>query len=141
MTRYFGLAFAIARHLVGKANLAKYNYMCAWKNYVTRTDAYNPIPRPRLVFFSEGLERKYTRLESLGRECNRQLTRPNFPVGTKMQSKPSLVPRPFLYGRGEKGEGSQGLVNNSTPMRIHGCIPAISVGEGKCECQVGVSRE
>ena len=31
----------------------------------------------------------------------------------------SLVPRPFLYG----------------------CIPAVSVDEGKRECQVGVSRE
>ena len=27
----------------------------------------------------------------------------------------SLVPRPFLYGRGERGEGRKGLVNNSTP--------------------------
>ena len=53
----------------------------------------------------------------------------------------SLVPRPFLYGRGEKGEGKKGLVNNSTPTRIHGCIPAVSVDEGKRECQVGVSRE
>ena len=32
----------------------------------------------------------------------------------------SLVPRPFLYRRGEKGEGRKGLVNNSTPTRIHG---------------------
>ena len=36
------------------------------------------------------------------------------------QAKPSLVPRPFLYGWGEKGEGRKGLVNNSTPTRIHG---------------------
>ena len=50
----------------------------------------------------------------------------------------SLVPRPFLYGRGERGKG---LVNNSTPTRIHGCIPAVSVDEGKRECKVGVSRE
>ena len=53
----------------------------------------------------------------------------------------SLVPRPFLYGRGERGEGRKGLVNNSTPTRIHGYIPAVSVDEGKRECQVGVSRE
>ena len=53
----------------------------------------------------------------------------------------TLVPRPFLYGRGEKGEGRKGLVNNSTPTRIHGCIPAVSVDEGKRGCQVGVSRE
>ena len=53
----------------------------------------------------------------------------------------SLVPRPFLYGRGESGEGRKGLVNNSTPTQIHGCIPAVSVDEGKRECQVGVSRE
>ena len=37
----------------------------------------------------------------------------------------SLVPRPFLYGRGERGEGERGegrkgLVNNSTPTHIHG---------------------
>ena len=32
----------------------------------------------------------------------------------------SLVPRPFLCGRGERGEGRKGLVNNSTPTRIHG---------------------
>ena len=32
-------------------------------------------------------------------------------------------------------------MNNSTAMRIHGCIPAVSVDEGKRECQVGVSRE
>ena len=51
------------------------------------------------------------------------------------------VPRPFLCGRGERGEGRKGLVNNSTPTRIHGCIPAVSVDEGKHECQVGVSRE
>ena len=35
----------------------------------------------------------------------------------------------------------QGHRNNSTPTRIHGCIPAVSVDEGKRECQVGVSRE
>ena len=52
-----------------------------------------------------------------------------------------LVPRAFLYGRGERGEGRKGLVNNSTPTRIHGCIPAVSVDEEKRECQVGVSRE
>ena len=40
----------------------------------------------------------------------------------------SLVPRPFLRGRGESGEGRK---NNSTPMRIHGFIPAVSVDEGK----------
>ena len=57
------------------------------------------------------------------------------------RSSVSLVPRPFLYGRGEKGEGRKGLVNNSTPTQIHGCIPAVSVDEGKRECQVGVSRE
>ena len=34
----------------------------------------------------------------------------------------SLAPRLFLYGRGEKGEGRKGLVNNSTPMRIHGIL-------------------
>ena len=38
----------------------------------------------------------------------------------------SLVPRPFLYGWGERGKG---LVNNSTPTQIHGCIPAVSVDE------------
>ena len=32
----------------------------------------------------------------------------------------NLVPRPFLYGRGERREGRKGLVNNSTPTRIHG---------------------
>ena len=53
----------------------------------------------------------------------------------------SLVPRPFLHGWGERGEGRKGLVNNSTLTRIHGCIPAVSVDEGKHECQVGVSRE
>ena len=53
----------------------------------------------------------------------------------------SLVPRPFLYGQGDKGEGRKGLVNNSTPSRIYGCIPAVSVDEGKRECQVGVSHE
>ena len=52
----------------------------------------------------------------------------------------SLVPRPFLCGRGEK-EGRKGLVNNSTLTRIHGCIPAISVDEGKHECQGGMSCE
>ena len=58
-----------------------------------------------------------------------------------MRDSGSLVPRPFVYGRDEKGEGRKGLVNNLTPMRIHGCIPAVSVDEGKRECQVGVSRE
>ena len=53
----------------------------------------------------------------------------------------SLVPRPFLFGRGERWEKRKGLVNNSTLTRIHGCIPAVSVDEGKRECQVGVSRE
>ena len=53
----------------------------------------------------------------------------------------SLVPRPFLCGRGEREKGRKGLVNNSTLTRIHGCIPAVSVDEGKRECQVGVSRE
>ena len=38
-------------------------------------------------------------------------------------------------------EGRKGLVNNSTPTRITGCIPAVSVDEGKSQCQVGVSRE
>ena len=37
------------------------------------------------------------------------------------------VPRSFLYGQGEKGEGRKGLVNILTPTRIHGCIPAVSV--------------
>ena len=36
------------------------------------------------------------------------------------QLQTSLVPRPFLYGRGERGEGREGLVNNSTPTPIHG---------------------
>ena len=53
----------------------------------------------------------------------------------------SLVPRPFLYGWGEKSKGRKGLVNNSTPTWIHSCIPAVRVDEGKRECQVGVSRE
>ena len=56
-------------------------------------------------------------------------------------NKTSLVPRPFLCGRGERGEGRKGLVNNSTLTRIHGCIPAVSVDEGKRDCQVGASRE
>ena len=30
----------------------------------------------------------------------------------------SLVPRPFLYGRDEKGKGRKGLVNNSPPTPI-----------------------
>ena len=30
---------------------------------------------------------------------------------------PSSVPRPFLYGRGEKDEERKGLVNNSTPTK------------------------
>ena len=33
---------------------------------------------------------------------------------------PSLIPRPFLYGRGKRGEGRKDLVNNPTPKRIHG---------------------
>ena len=53
----------------------------------------------------------------------------------------SLVPRPYLYGRGEREEGRKSLVNNSTPTRIHGCIPAVSVNEGKRKTQVGVSRK
>ena len=40
-----------------------------------------------------------------------------------------------------KGRGRKGLVNNSTLMRIHGCILAVSVDEGKHECLVGVSHE
>ena len=51
----------------------------------------------------------------------------------------SLVPRPFLCVRGERG--GKDLVNNSTLTRIHGCILAISMDEGKRKCQVGVSRE
>ena len=58
-----------------------------------------------------------------------------------MHAAISLVPRPFLYGRGERRERRKGLVNNSTPTRIHGYIPAVSVDEGKRGCQVGVSRE
>ena len=42
----------------------------------------------------------------------------------------SLVPRPFLYGRDEKGEGRQGLVNNSTPTRIR--IQGISLMFNNC---------
>ena len=42
-----------------------------------------------------------------------------------MRDSGSLVPRPFVYGRGEKGEGRKGLVNNSTPTQIHGCIPVM----------------
>ena len=38
-------------------------------------------------------------------------------------------------------EGRKGLVNNSTPTRIHGYIPAVSIDEGKRKYQVGVSRE
>ena len=45
------------------------------------------------------------------------------------------------YVGGAREEGRKGLVNNSTLMQIHGCIPAVSVDEGKCECQVGVSCE
>ena len=40
-------------------------------------------------------------------------------------------------GRGEKEERK----NNSTQTLIHGCIPAVSVGEEKHECQVGVNRD
>ena len=46
-----------------------------------------------------------------------------------------LVPRPFLVV-GEKKRRRKGLVNNSTLMWIHGCIPAVSVDEGKRECQL-----
>ena len=46
----------------------------------------------------------------------------------------------ILSGQGEKGE-RKGLVNNLTPTRIHSCIPAVSVDEGKHESQVGVSCE
>ena len=44
-------------------------------------------------------------------------------------------------GRGESGKGRKCLVNNSTLTQIHGCIPAVSVDEGKRKYQVGVSRE
>ena len=37
-------------------------------------------------------------------------------------------------GQGEKGDGRKGLVNNLTPTRIYGCIPAVNVDEGKREC-------
>ena len=45
---------------------------------------------------------------------------------------------PVWAGRVGRGKG---LMNNWTLMWIHGCIPAVSVDEGKRECQVGVSRE
>jgi len=32
-------------------------------------------------------------------------------------------------------------MDNLTLTQIHGCIPAVTVDEGKRECQVGVSRE
>ena len=35
-------------------------------------------------------------------------------------TRSSLVPRPFLYGQGERGEERKGLVNNLTPTWIHG---------------------
>ena len=53
----------------------------------------------------------------------------------------SLVPRPFLVGGVRKGKGRKGPVNNLTLTQIYGCIPAVSVDEGKRECQVGMSRE
>ena len=43
-----------------------------------------------------------------------------------MHARTSLVPRPFLYGRGERGEGRKGLVNNSTPTRIYGISIIVS---------------
>ena len=49
-------------------------------------------------------------------------------------------PDPSCVGGVREGR-RKGLVNNSTPTRIHGCIPAVSVDEGKRECKVGVSRE
>ena len=53
----------------------------------------------------------------------------------------SLIPRPFLVGGVKKGRGRKGLVDNLTLTPIHGCIPAVSVDEGKREFQVGMSRE
>ena len=50
-------------------------------------------------------------------------------------------PDPSCMGGVKKGEGRKGLVNNWTPKRTHGCIPAVNVDEGKRECQVGVSCE
>ena len=83
---------------------------------------------PRLFLYGRGEKGD-------GRKAHRgRVWEPNYQRG-------SLVPRPFPYGRDEKGDGRKGLVNNLTPMRIHGCIPAVSVDEGKCKCQVGVSRE
>ena len=41
-------------------------------------------------------------------------------IGFPVTPDSSLVPRPFLCGRGERGEGRKGLVNNSTSTRIHG---------------------
>ena len=64
----------------------------------------------------------------------------NTTVSLLQLPRPSLVPRPFLCGRGEREEERKGLVNNTTQTRICGCIPAVSVDEGKCECQ-GISRE
>ena len=49
--------------------------------------------------------------------------------------RPSLV----LSGQGENEKRKKGLVNNSTLTQIQGCIPAVSIDEGKR--QVGVSRE
>ena len=45
-------------------------------------------------------------------------------------------------GGARKARVKKGLVNTSTPMRIHGCIPAVGIDEGKKhECQVRVSCE
>ena len=43
----------------------------------------------------------------------------NKPHLAPFQALPSLVPRPSLYGRGKKEEGSKGLVNNSPQLQIH----------------------
>ena len=50
-------------------------------------------------------------------------------------------PDPSYVGGAREGRGRKGLVNNLIPMQIHDCFPAVSIDEGKCECQVGVSRE
>ena len=65
--------------------------------------------------------------------CRSRLGR-NMPIGS--QTFPVWAGRE----RGSGGWGGGGR-NNSTLTRIHGCIPAVSVDEGKCECQIGVSRE
>ena len=49
-----------------------------------------------------------------------KLLTPNFgsftvTLVTVHQVQDSLVPRPFLHGRGKKGEGRKGLVNNLDP--------------------------